>query len=75
MMLRHMQLPSFADRIEDAITETLAVRTVVLSDKPDSCWSSLVCPTVHAQDKRNWTKDVGGSLSTSKFVDAIVSKL
>ncbi len=111
MMLRHVQLPSFADRIEDAITTTLAVRgprglisqhmywgmrcMVVIGCS--HVWKRGVCawgrpcrlvvgpshthtfppppPCLPFQDKRNWTKDVGGTASTSQFVDAIVAKL
>ena len=116
MMLRHVQLPSFADRIEDAITSTLEVRRRrrLPPSLPHLCCQSLwvsphpltpallslpsatCCARYPArrlrcvrwvmppyadfvvncqQDKKNWTKDVGGTASTSQFVDAIVSKL
>ena len=82
MMLRHMQLPSFADRIEVAVSSTLAVRK---AHTPHSVSCALLLPMsmtpcllplhVCAQERKVLTQDLGGSASTTEFVDAVIAKL
>lgn len=50
MMLRYLQLPSFADRIESAVSDTLMERKFL-------------------------TRDIGGTATTTQYLDAVISKL
>ena len=72
MMLHHLRLHGFADRVDKAVTSVIEVCVL---EPSCNVVPILINAVSNVQDGVALTKDLGGSSTTEEFTEAVIDRL